>query len=70
MVGGIFITVQDVQQLMGCNRYNTAQQYLLTVKDAMKLKRKYITIKEFCAYEELEFEYVWKIIRPGIPITI
>lgn len=70
MVKGIFITVKDVQQLMGCDRYNTAQTYLQTVRDANKIKRKYMTIKEFCTYEELDYEYIWRVLRPGLQITI
>jgi hypothetical protein len=68
MVAGIFITVRDVEILLGCERYNTAQTYLKTAKDANKIKRRYMTIKEFCIYEELDFEYIWRIIRPGIEI--
>jgi hypothetical protein len=66
MNGGIFITAKDVQKLMGCERYATAFNYLRVVKDALGKKSKYLTIKEFCDFDELDFEYVWKILRPDI----
>lgn len=68
MVGGIFITVKDVQKLLGCDRYNTAQSYLQTVKEATKKRSRHITIKEFCEHEELDFDYIWRIIRPGTEV--
>ncbi|MBA2613945.1 MAG: hypothetical protein H0U95_18425 [Bacteroidetes bacterium] len=64
MVGGIFITVNDVQVLLGCERYATAWAYYNSVRDAINKKHsKKITIKEFCEYEDLEFEYIWKLLR-------
>lgn len=70
MISGIFITANDVQKLLGCERYATAHKYLTAVRDALgKKNAKYITIKEFCDYEELDFEYVWKIIRGHLDIN-
>ena len=64
MVGGIFITVNDVQLLLGCERYNTAWIYYKSVRDAINKKHsKKITIKEFCDYEELDFNYIWHLLR-------
>lgn len=64
MNGGIFITVQDVQKLLGCESYKTAHSYHLAVRDAINKKHsKLITIKEFCEYEELDFEYIWSVLR-------
>ncbi len=63
MEGGIFITTKDVQRLLGAEHYNTANRILLTIKDSLKKKSKYITIKEYCNYEELDFDYVWEFLR-------
>jgi hypothetical protein len=63
MEGGIFISVKDIQVLLGCKRYNTALEYHLTVRDALGKSKKRITIKEFCEYEQLEFDYIWKVLR-------
>ncbi|WP_276977823.1 hypothetical protein [Flavobacterium filum] len=69
MIGGIFINANDVQKLLGCERYATAHKYLTGVKDSLGKNSKYITIKEFCKYEELDFEYVWKLLRADIDIN-
>jgi len=67
MEGGIFITVKDIQKLLGCESYKTAHTLHLSVRDALgKRKSKYLTIKEFCKYEELDFEYVWEFLRGKI----
>jgi len=63
MEGGIFITTKDIQRLLGAEHYNTANRILLAVKDALKKKSKHITIKEYCKYEELEFDYIWDFLR-------
>lgn len=69
MISGIYINGNDVQRLLGCERYATAHKYLTAVKDALGKKSKYITIKEFCEYEELEFDYVWKLLRNHLDIN-
>lgn len=38
-------------------------KYQLSIKDALGKKSNYITIKEYCEYEELDFNYVWGILR-------
>lgn len=64
MNSGIFITVHDVQKLLGCESYKTANNYHLAVRDALNKKHsKRLTIKEFCEYEELDFAYVWEVLR-------
>lgn len=63
MEGGIFLTVKDLQRLLGCDHYNTANRQHLAIRDALGKKSRYITIKEYCDYEELDFEYVWVFLR-------
>jgi hypothetical protein len=63
MLTGIFITTQDVQKLLGCESYKTANTLLNAVRDALNKKSKYLSIKEFCKYEDLDFDYVWNILR-------
>lgn len=64
MNGGIFISVKDVMVLLGCGSYKTANNYHLSVRDALGKKHsKRLTIKEFCKYEELDFDYIWEILR-------
>ena len=63
MEGGIFLTIKDVQMLLGFDNYNTANRIHLSVRDALGKKSKLITIKEYCEYEELDFDYVWNYLR-------
>lgn len=63
MQGGIFLTTKDVMILLGCEHYNTANRLRLSIKDALGKKSNYITIKEYCEYEELDFDYIWKTLR-------
>lgn len=64
MEGGIFMTTKDVQRLLGCEHYNTANRILLAAKDALKKKKhNLITIKEYCEEEDLDFAYVWEFLR-------
>jgi hypothetical protein len=63
MEGGIFLTVKDLQRLLGCDNYNTANRHHLAIRDALGKKSKHLTIKEYCEYEELDFKYVWEFLR-------
>lgn len=63
MDGGIFLTTKDVMILLGCEHYNTAYRLRQSVLDAIGKKSKYLTIKEYCKYEELDFDYVWGVLR-------
>ncbi len=62
MEGGIFLTIKDLQNLLGCDSYTTANKEHLAIRDALG-KTKNITIKEYCDYEELDFDYVWGYLR-------
>lgn len=68
MSQGIFLTIKDVQTLLGTDNYNTANSLHLSVRDALGKKSKYITIKEYCDYEGLDFNYIWEVLR-GKPLT-
>ncbi len=63
MEGGIFLTVKDLQLLMGLDNYNSANRIHIAIRDAIGKKRSLITIKQYCEFEELEFEYVWNYLR-------
>ncbi len=62
MEGGIFLKVKDIQVLFGCT-YRTASTELCTIRDALGKKTKHITIKEYCKYEDLDFDYIWETLR-------
>ena len=63
MDGGIFLSIKDLQLLLGCDSYYTANKEHLAIRDALNKKTNHLTIKEYCAYEELDFEYVWGYLR-------
>jgi hypothetical protein len=63
MEGGIFLTVKDLQTLLGCDNYKSAARQHRAVRDTMRKKCKRFTIKEYCENEELDFEYVWNYLR-------
>ncbi len=62
MEGGIFLTVKDMQRLLGTDNRGTASRAHLALRDALK-KTKYVSIKEYCDYEKLDFTYVWEFLR-------
>jgi len=61
MEGGIFLTIKDLQKLIGSDSYRSAARQHQGLRDV--LEKKLITIKEYCEYEKLEFEYVWSFLR-------
>lgn len=63
MEGGIFLTIKDLQKLLGFKSYSNAYIEFRTLRDVLKKRSKYITIKEYCEYEELDFNYVWDFLR-------
>ena len=62
MEGRIFMTIRDLQELLGVH-YDTACKIHLGIRDSLRKKSKYITIKEYCKYEEVDFEEVWNYLR-------
>lgn len=63
MEGGIFLTIKDLQRLLGSENYNSACRIHVGIRDALGKKSKYLTIKEYCEYEGLEYEYIWNFLR-------
>jgi hypothetical protein len=60
---GIFLTVKDMQILRGTETYNAANKIHLKLRKEMGKKGKHITIKEYCDYMEIDFDYVWSYLR-------
>ncbi|MBK6834039.1 MAG: hypothetical protein IPG89_07115 [Bacteroidetes bacterium] len=63
MEGHIFLSVKDLQKLLGSESYKTAHRLHLSLREALGRKSKYILIKEYCAYEGFEFAYIWEVLR-------
>lgn len=62
---GLYITTKDIMKLIGTDHYNTANRLLLSVRDAIKKKSKskYLTIRDYCKHEELDFDEIWEFLR-------
>lgn len=58
---GIFLTIRDLQKLLGCESYRTANVEHMAIRDVLKKNR--ISIQEYCKYEGLDFEYIWNFLR-------
>jgi len=61
MENGIFLSIKDLQRLTGSDSYRTVARQHQALRDS--LKKTIITIKEYCEYEKLDFEYVWNFLR-------
>ncbi len=66
MEQGIFLTVKDLMKLTGSNNYNSTGNYIRTIRCSIAPNKKKLTIKEYCDYEIIDFEYVWKYLREPI----
>lgn len=54
----VFITIKEVQRLLGCQQYNTALRQHQAARKAFNKKSKYLTIKEYCLYLEVNYEEI------------
>lgn len=64
---GIFLTVKDLMRLNGSNNYHScANQHRVICDNLSVRKKRKLTIHEYCTYEQIDFEYVWRYLREGI----
>ncbi len=61
--GGIFLTVKDLMKLTGNTNYNSTGNQHRAVRDAMGKRKQKITVREYCEFEKIDFDYVWKFLR-------
>jgi predicted chitinase len=61
--GGIYITVKDLMKITGSNNYNSCGNLHRTIRDSIAKNKKKLTVKEYCDYEKVDFEYVWNFLR-------
>ena len=60
---GIFLTVKDLMQLNGSNNYFSCAKSHRIIRSSIASNKKKLTIKEYCDFENIDFEYVWKYLR-------
>jgi hypothetical protein len=61
--GGIFLTVKDLMILTGSSSYQSCSRLHHTIRDAIALDKKKITIREYCNYEKIDFKEIWEFLR-------
>lgn len=59
----IFFTVKDLMIIVGYNYYNSAQRQHKAIRKKLGKENCHITIKEYCEYEKLDFDYIWGFLR-------
>ena len=61
---GIFLSVKDLMQLTGSKNYNSCANQHRAIRDSLSTRKKRrLTIHEYCIYEQIGFEYVWRYLR-------
>ncbi len=63
MEGGIFITAKDLMILNGSTNYNSCANLHRAIRDSIAKGKRKLTVKEYCEYEKIDFDYIWKILR-------
>lgn len=64
---GIFLSVKDLMRLTGGNNYNSCANQHRAIRDSLSTRKKRrLTIHEYCIYEQINFDYVWRYLREGI----
>jgi hypothetical protein len=62
-----FRSIKDVQLLLGESSCRTANRLHIAVRGALGKHSRYLTIKAFCDYQALDFNYIWQILRKAPP---
>ena len=63
MEGGIFLTAKDLMKLNGSTNYNSCANLHRAIRDAIEKGKRKLTVKEYCEYEKIDFDYIWKTLR-------
>ena len=64
---GIFLSVNDLMRLTAANNYNSCANQHRYIRERLSTqKKRRLTIHEYCIYEQIDFEYVWRYLREGI----
>ena len=58
MKRGIFLTVKDLMRLTGSNSYEATRQLHKSIREAIVINKRKLTIKEYCKFEVIEYNEV------------
>ena len=58
-----FMSIKDLMILTGSSNYTSVANTHKAIRDALGKGKKKLLIKEYCEYECIDFDYVWKVLR-------
>lgn len=59
----IFLTVRDLMKLMDTEHYESARRRHKSIRDAIGQNKNGLTIREFCEFEDTNFDEIWSFLR-------
>ncbi len=65
--GPMFLSIKDLQKLMGTQWYNSAQKRHKAIREAIRPGKKDLTIREYCEYAGLLFRNTYQELRGCLP---
>ena len=63
MNGGFFFTIKDLMQVTGNDNYSSCANQHKIIRECIQKGKRKITIKEYCEYEGIDFDYIWSVLR-------
>ncbi len=70
MNNSIFLSVKDLMLLVGGNNIRSAQRMHRVIRDSLGTDKRKLTIKEYCKYEQLNFDEIWFALRESHPNSL
>ncbi len=61
--GPMFLSIKDLQKLMGTAWYNSAQKRHKAIREAIRPGKKDLTIREYCEYTGASHRQTHKMLR-------
>ncbi len=58
-----FLTVKDLMKLTGSDSYQATWKTHQTIRDSIGENKRKLLIREYCEYEQIDFKYVWSVLR-------
>ena len=65
--GPMFLSIKDLQSLMGTQWYNSAQKRHKKIRERIRSGKKDLTIKEYCEYTGSQFHRTYIELRGELP---
>ena len=61
--GNIYMTVEDLQKLMGIENIKTVYRHHKNIREAIKPGKPSLTIREYCEYADEDFGEIYEALR-------